>query len=172
MKTWPDIFFSLLLLPLQIKACETNMQTTFQMKVNFGGSLSKLHTSRTALQTVCVITVNVYMSAYVRVAIYQKSKLNERIYEDTHTFQICTCAKACQNPCSSKLTPMDPSLSNSTPMELLNVSAISVLRKLGMKMTQVNAHMATADHDRQGQAAHRWYKSCTVVKFTSGKAHA
>jgi len=41
-----------------------------------------------------------------------------------------------------------------------------------MKMTQVNAHMATADHDRQGQAAHRWYKSCTVVEFTSGKAHA
>ena len=69
MKTWPDIFFSLLLLPLQIKACETNMQTTFLMKVNFGGSLSKPHTSRTALQNVCVITVYVYMSAYVCVAI-------------------------------------------------------------------------------------------------------
>ena len=25
----------------------------------------------------------------------------------------------------------------------------------GTKMTQVNARMATADHDRQGQAAHR-----------------
>ena len=29
--------------------------------------------------------------------------------------------------------------------------------------------MATADHDRQGQAAHRQYKSRTVVGFTSGK---
>ena len=39
-----------------------------------------------------------------------------------------------------------------------------------MKTTQVNTCMATADHDSQGQAAHRWYKSHTVVKFTSGKA--
>ena len=34
--------------------------------------------------------------------------------------------------------------------------------------TQVNAHMATVDHDRQGQAAHRWYKLHTVVEFASG----
>ena len=36
-------------------------------------------------------------------------------------------------------------------------------RSVGVKpeerMTQVNARMATADHDRQGQAAHRQYKS-------------
>ena len=48
---------------------------------------------------------------------------------------------------------MDPSLSNSMTMDLLN---------------------ATADHDRQGQAAHRrdTVKSRTVVEFTSGKDYA
>ena len=30
-----------------------------------------------------------------------------------------------------------------------------------------NARMATADHDRQGQAAHRQYKSRIVVEFAS-----
>ena len=39
----------------------------------------------------------------------------------------------------------------------------------GTKTTQVNARMATVDHDRQGEAAHRQYKSCTVVEFASGK---
>ena len=39
-------------------------------------------------------------------------------------------------------------------------------------MTQVNTRMATADHDRQGQAAHRRYKLRTVVEFASGKGHA
>ena len=34
----------------------------------------------------------------------------------------------------------------------------------------VNTRMATADHDRQGQAAHRQYKSRTVVEFASGKS--
>ena len=38
-----------------------------------------------------------------------------------------------------------------------------------MKTTQVNACMANGDHDRQGQAAHRQYKSPTVVEFSSGK---
>ena len=33
-----------------------------------------------------------------------------------------------------------------------------------------NARMATADHDRQGQAAHKQYKSRTVVEFASGKS--
>ena len=33
------------------------------------------------------------------------------------------------------------------------------------KTTQDNARMATADHDRQGQAAHTQYKSRTVVEF-------
>ena len=48
---------------------------------------------------------------------------------------------------------MDPSLSNSAMMDLLN---------------------ATADHDRQGQAARRCdtVKFRTVVEFTSGKGHA
>ena len=35
--------------------------------------------------------------------------------------------------------------------------------------TQVNTRIATVDHDRQGQAAHRQYKSRTVVGFASGK---
>jgi len=39
-----------------------------------------------------------------------------------------------------------------------------------MKITQVNARMATADHDRQLQAAHKQYKSHTVVEFTSGES--
>ena len=30
----------------------------------------------------------------------------------------------------------------------------------------------TADHDRQGQAAHRQYKSRTVVELASAKSHA
>ena len=33
-----------------------------------------------------------------------------------------------------------------------------------------NACMATADHDRQGQAAHKQYKSHKVVEFASGKS--
>ena len=41
-----------------------------------------------------------------------------------------------------------------------------------MKMTQVNAHMATADHDRRGQAATEVQITLIVVEFTSGKAHA
>ena len=31
-----------------------------------------------------------------------------------------------------------------------------------------SAHMATADHDRQRQAAHRQYKLRTVVEFVAG----
>ena len=42
--------------------------------------------------------------------------------------------------CSVRVDMMDPSLSNSVPMDLLN---------------------ATADHDRQGQAAHKWY--CQIM---------
>ena len=41
-----------------------------------------------------------------------------------------------------------------------------------MKMTQVNTCMATVDHDRQGQAAHRRYKLRTIVEVASGKGHA
>ena len=50
-----------------------------------------------------------------------------------------------------KVDTMDLSLSNSMPINILNVSV---------------------DHDRQGQAAHRRYKSNTVVEFASGKGHA
>jgi len=39
-------------------------------------------------------------------------------------------------------------------------------------MTQANASMATVDHDRQGQAAHRLYKLHTVVEVASDKGHA
>ena len=40
-------------------------------------------------------------------------------------------------------------------------------------MTQVNAHMATVDHDRQRQAAHRQYKLHKVFEFASVlKGHA
>ena len=48
--------------------------------------------------------------------------------------------------------------------------SVGVKEARGTKTTQVNARMATADHDRQGQAAHRQYKSRTVVEFTSGKS--
>ena len=41
-----------------------------------------------------------------------------------------------------------------------------------MKTTQVNACMATADHDRQEQSAHRRYKLRTMVEVASGKGHA
>ena len=33
-------------------------------------------------------------------------------------------------------------------------------------MNNINTHMATVDHDRQGQATHR-HKSRTVVEFAS-----
>ena len=39
-----------------------------------------------------------------------------------------------------------------------------------LKMAQVNARMATADRDTQGQAAHGQYKSHIVVEFASGKS--
>ena len=41
-----------------------------------------------------------------------------------------------------------------------------------MKTTQINACMATADHDRQEQSAHRRYKLRTMVEVASGKGHA
>ena len=36
------------------------------------------------------------------------------------------------------------------------------------KTTQVITRLATVDHDRQGQATHRQYKSHTAVEFASG----
>ena len=53
---------------------------------------------------------------------------------------------------------------------LLPVRSVGVKEARGTKTTQVNARMATADHDRQGQGAHRQYKSRTVVEFASGKS--
>ena len=46
--------------------------------------------------------------------------------------------------------------------KLLPERSVDVKEARGMKTTQVNARMATADHDRQEQAAHRPYKSRTV----------
>ena len=46
-------------------------------------------------------------------------------------------------------------------------------RSVGVKEArgnEDNARMAIADHDRQGQAAHRQYKSRIVVEFASGKS--
>ena len=59
-------------------------------------------------------------------------------YEGARTFQICTPAKALMF--WMKVDTMDLSLSNSMTMNLLS---------------------ATADHDRQGQAAHRRYRKIT-----------
>jgi len=42
---------------------------------------------------------------------------------------------------------------------LLPEHSIGVKEARGTKTTQVNARMATTDHGRQGQAAHRQYKS-------------
>ena len=63
-------------------------------------------------------------------------KLNEHTHKGTHTFQICTRAKARQNSCSSA-SWHDRPLTNSTLMDLLNVSAASPWRKPSTKMTQV-----------------------------------
>ena len=68
----------------------------------------KPHASGTALQDTCVMSVG------LRVAIYQKS--------DTKAFQICTRAKAPQNSYSVQVDMMEPSLSNSTLMDLLNAT--------------------------------------------------
>ena len=53
---------------------------------------------------------------------------------------------------------------------LLPERSVGIKEARGTKTTQVNAHMATVDHDRQRQAAHRQYKSRTVVEFASGKS--
>jgi len=53
---------------------------------------------------------------------------------------------------------------------LLPERSVSVNEARGTKMTQVKVRMAIAELDRQGQAAHRQYKSCTLVEFTSGKS--
>ena len=53
---------------------------------------------------------------------------------------------------------------------LLPERRVGVKEAQGTKTTQVNTCMATADHDRQRQAAHRQYKSRTVIEFASGKS--
>ena len=48
---------------------------------------------------------------------------------------------------------------------LLPERSVDVKEARGTKTTQVNPrHLATADHDRQGQAAHRQYKSRIVFR--------
>ena len=46
---------------------------------------------------------------------------------------------------------------------LLAERSIEVKEARGTKTNQVNARMATADHDRQEQAAHKQYKSRIVL---------
>ena len=88
-----------------------------------------LSDSHTTLQDACVC-----MSAYVCMAIYQNYQLNKR------KFQICTRAKA--NSCSVEVDTMDPSLSNYTPSDAMNV---------------------TLDHDRQGQGAQRRHRKIEMA---------
>ena len=53
-------------------------------------------------------------------------------------------------------------------LRLIVGEALPSERSVGMKKPRVsNARMATADHGRQQQAAHRWYKLHTVVEFAS-----
>ena len=51
---------------------------------------------------------------------------------------------------------------------LLPEHSVGVKEARVTKTTKVNACMH--NHDRQGQAAHRQYKSCIVVEFASGKS--
>ena len=53
---------------------------------------------------------------------------------------------------------------------LLPERSVDVKEARGTKTTQVNARMATADRDTQGQAAHGQYKSHIVGEFASGKS--
>ena len=53
---------------------------------------------------------------------------------------------------------------------LLPECSVNVKEARGTKTTQVNARMATADHDRQGQAAHTQYKSRIVAIQVSPSA--
>ena len=46
---------------------------------------------------------------------------------------------------------------------LLPERSINMKEARGTKTTQVNARMATVDHDRQEQAAHKQYKSRIVL---------
>ena len=50
------------------------------------------------------------------------------------------------------------------------LSAVVLVKGVKEAWKEDNARMTTADHERQGQAAHRWYKSRTIVEFASGKA--
>ena len=53
---------------------------------------------------------------------------------------------------------------------LLPEHSVSVKEAQGTKTAEINTRTATADHDRQGQAAHRQCKSRIVVEFASGKS--
>ena len=53
---------------------------------------------------------------------------------------------------------------------LLPEHSVGVKEAQGTKTAEVNARTATADHDRQGQAAHRQSKSHIVFELASGKS--
>ena len=59
---------------------------------------------------------------------------------------------------------MSRTCANLPSVGLLPERSISV-KGTRSETTQVNACMATVNHDRQGQAAYRWYKLRTVVEF-------
>ena len=63
--------------------------------------------------------------------------------------------------------PSGPSPLSRVGEGLLPERSVGVKEARVTKTTEVNARM---DHDKQGQAAHRQYKSRTVVEFASGKS--
>ena len=79
-----------------------------------GPSLSEPHTSGTALKD----SVYVGLLAYVHVCV----AIYELIQMYTNISNFHTRAKALQNSCSVQVYTMDPSLSNSPPMYLLNAT--------------------------------------------------
>ena len=66
-------------------------------QVIIGASLSEPHTSVIALRVACVCVF-----VCLRVAIYRKFKLNERIQRYTRIFQICTRASSKYTQCKLK----------------------------------------------------------------------
>jgi len=57
---------------------------------------------------------------------------------------------------------VQPAVASQFGEGLLPERSVDMKEARGTKTTQVNARMATADHDRQEQAAHRQYKSRIV----------
>ena len=91
----------------------------------------------------------------------------------TYISNLHTHAQACQNSCSSASWHDGP-LTVLTPRRWIYWMQAQQRHEGSpeQRWLKLNAHMATVDRGRQGQAAHTWYKSRTVVEFASGKAHA